>query len=190
MKSCMSVSLPLKSWISVCLPLKSWMSVPRLCGGMKFPLWSNPSAFLNILRQPVFMPHSTELACNNMNWHIKWNIIDNCRDNFFSLAGIYTYYITLLSNGCFRDWRTRCYTYVSCALQRQNTEISKKIFPEKKCPNFHIHASVSDLYIPTIGLPILLEEICTPLLGLYKSLTDTWMWKLRLRPRYSQKRNT
>jgi hypothetical protein len=44
-------------------------------------------------------------------------------------------------------------------------------------PNFHIHASVSDLYIPTIGLPILLEEICRPILGLYKSLTDTLMWK-------------
>jgi hypothetical protein len=49
------------------------------------------------------------------------------------------------------------------ALQRQNTEIPKQIFPEKKyrglSPNFHIHASMSDLYIPTIGLPILLEEI-------------------------------
>ncbi len=58
-------------------------------------------------------------------------------------------------------------------------EISKKIFPEKEyrglSPNFQIHASVSDLYIPTIGLPlpILLEEICGPILGLYKSLTDT-----------------
>jgi hypothetical protein len=34
-------------------------------------------------------------------------------------------------------------------LQRQNTEISKQIFPEKEYqglrPNFHIHASVSDL---------------------------------------------
>ncbi len=63
------------------------------------------------------------------------------------------------------------------ALQRQNTEISKQIFTEKEyrglSPNFHIHASVSDLYIPTIGLPILLEEICRPILGLYKSLTDT-----------------
>ncbi len=62
-------------------------------------------------------------------------------------------------------------------LQRQNTEISKQIFPEKEyrglSPNFHIHASVGDLYIPTIGLSILLEEICTPILGLYKSLTDT-----------------
>jgi hypothetical protein len=61
------------------------------------------------------------------------------------------------------------------ALQRQNTEISKQIFSEKEyrglSPNFHIHAPVSDLYIPTIGLPVL-EEICEPILGLYKSLTD------------------
>ncbi len=62
-------------------------------------------------------------------------------------------------------------------LQRQNTEISKQIFPEREyrglSPNFHIHVSVSDLYFPTIGLPILLEEICRPILGLYKSLTGT-----------------
>jgi hypothetical protein len=62
-------------------------------------------------------------------------------------------------------------------LQRQNTEISKQIFPEKEyrglSPNVHIHASVSDLYIPTISLPILLEELCRSILGLYKSLTDT-----------------
>jgi hypothetical protein len=62
-------------------------------------------------------------------------------------------------------------------LQRQNTEISKQIFPEKEyrglSPNFHIHTSVGDLYIPTIGLPILLGEICRSILGLYKSLTDT-----------------
>ncbi len=34
------------------------------------------------------------------------------------------------------------------------------------------------------------REICGPLLGIYKALTDTWMWKLGLRPRNSQKRNT
>ncbi len=48
---------------------------------------------------------------------------------------------------------------------RQDTEISKQIFPEKEyrglSTNFHIHTSESDLYIPTIGLSILLEEICT-----------------------------
>jgi hypothetical protein len=63
------------------------------------------------------------------------------------------------------------------ALQRKNTEISKQIFSEKEYrvlgPNFHIHASVSDLYIPMIGLLILLEEICRPIQGFYKSLTDT-----------------
>ncbi len=79
-------------------------------------------------------------------------------------------------------------------MQRQNTEISKQIFLEKEYPglrpDFHIHASVSDLYIPTNGFPILLEEICRPILGLNKSLTATFMWKLGLRPRYSQKRNT
>jgi hypothetical protein len=66
---------------------------------------------------------------------------------------------------------------MSLTLQRQNTEIPKQIFPEKEywglSPNFHIHASVSDLYIPTIDLPILLEEIYRQILGLYKSLTDT-----------------
>ncbi len=63
------------------------------------------------------------------------------------------------------------------------TENSKQILPEKELhghnPNFHIHVSVSDLYIPTIDLTILLQEICGPTLGLhiYKSLTDTWMRK-------------
>ncbi len=74
--------------------------------------------------------------------------------------------------GITRIDRERYIQYVRMhALQRQNTEISKQIFPEKEyrglSPSFHIHASVSDLYIPTIGLPILLEEICRPILGLY-----------------------
>jgi hypothetical protein len=63
------------------------------------------------------------------------------------------------------------------ALQRTNTENSKRIFSEKELrghsPNFHIHVSVSDLYIPTIDLPILLQEIFGSILGIYKSLTDT-----------------
>jgi len=66
-------------------------------------------------------------------------------------------------------------TAIANALQRQNTEISKQIFPEKEyrglSPSFHIHAPVNDLYIPAIGLPNLLEEICRSILGLYKSLT-------------------
>jgi hypothetical protein len=41
-------------------------------------------------------------------------------------------------------------------------ENSKQIFPAKELrglsPNSYIHVSVSDSYIPTIGLPILLQE--------------------------------
>ncbi len=33
--------------------------------------------------------------------------------------------------------------------------------------------SVSDLYIPTIDLPVLLQEMCGQILGIYKSLKDT-----------------
>ncbi len=44
------------------------------------------------------------------------------------------------------------------ARQRHCLENSKQIFPEIKLrglvPSFHIHVSVSDLYIPTIGPPI------------------------------------
>jgi hypothetical protein len=65
-------------------------------------------------------------------------------------------------------------------LQRK-TENSKQVFTEKElrgqCPNFHIHVSVSDLYFPTINLPILLQEICGPILGTYKLFIDTWIWK-------------
>jgi hypothetical protein len=65
----------------------------------------------------------------------------------------------------------------NAALQRQNAENLKQIFPEQKyqglSPNFHIHVSVSELYIPTIGLHFLLEEICGPILEIYISLTDT-----------------
>jgi hypothetical protein len=39
-------------------------------------------------------------------------------------------------------------------------------------PNFHIHVSVSDLYIRTIGTPILLQKIGGPIVIIYKSLTD------------------
>jgi hypothetical protein len=47
-------------------------------------------------------------------------------------------------------------------LQRHNNENSKQIFPGKELrgysPNSYIHVSVSDLYIPLIGLPVLLKD--------------------------------
>jgi hypothetical protein len=44
--------------------------------------------------------------------------------------------------------------------------------------NSYIHVHLSDLYIPGILLPIWLPKIGSPILGIYKSLTDTGKWKL------------
>jgi hypothetical protein len=65
---------------------------------------------------------------------------------------------------------------------------NRNIGTNSQATNFHIHACVlSDyLYILKIGLPILLILI----LGIYKSLTDTWMWTLGPRPRNSISGNT
>jgi hypothetical protein len=54
-------------------------------------------------------------------------------------------------------------------------EISIDVFPEKelRClsTNVHINVSVSDLYLTTIGPPILGR----PIVGIYKSHTETRM---------------
>jgi hypothetical protein len=80
-------------------------------------------------------------------------------------------------------------------LQRQNTEILKQIFPEKEylglSPNFHLKC-VCERFIYSHdrhGNFAGGNTVCRPILGLYKSLTDTRMLKLGLRPRYSQKKN-
>jgi hypothetical protein len=48
------------------------------------------------------------------------------------------------------------------AVHRHRTENLKQIFPEMKLwglvPNSYIHVSVSDLYIPIIGMPILMQQ--------------------------------
>ncbi len=47
-------------------------------------------------------------------------------------------------------------------MQKYYTENSKHLFPEKELrghsPNSYIHISVCDLYIPSVGLHILLQE--------------------------------
>jgi hypothetical protein len=40
-------------------------------------------------------------------------------------------------------------------------------------PNFHMHVSVSDLYIPRIGPHISSSRKGRPIVGIYNSLTDT-----------------
>ncbi len=69
------------------------------------------------------------------------------------------------------------------ALQMHCTENLKQIFPEMKLrglvPNFYVHVSVSDLYISMIGPQMQYRKTGGPIVGLYKSLTDTCMQKLR-----------
>jgi hypothetical protein len=72
----------------------------------------------------------------------------------------------------------------------------KPIFPEKELgglsPNFHIHVSVSDLYFPTIRLPILLQEnMWTDPENIYVNRSQTHeCGKLGLRPHNSLSGNT
>ncbi len=88
----------------------------------------------------------------------------------------------------------QCHLHPKLHCKEPIPKIEKKYSQNKELrghtPNFHINVSVSDFYIPTIDLPILLQEICGLIQDIYKSLTDTWMWKLGLRPRNSKKRNT
>jgi hypothetical protein len=49
-------------------------------------------------------------------------------------------------------------------------------------PNFYIYVSVSDSYISMIGPQTLYSKIGAPIVGIYKSFTDTWMQKLGRRP--------
>ncbi len=51
------------------------------------------------------------------------------------------------------------------------------VFPENKLhglsPNLHIHVSVSNVYIHRIGHIYFCSRISGPIVGIYKSLTDT-----------------
>ncbi len=59
------------------------------------------------------------------------------------------------------------------------------VFPERNlrvlAPNFHFHVSVIDLCIPTIG-PLFCSKLGGPIMGIYKSLKETWISKLGTRP--------
>jgi hypothetical protein len=66
----------------------------------------------------------------------------------------------------YQRFQLRAYNWLNIsklpALQSHYTENSKQIFTEMKLrslvPNSYIRFLVSDLYIPTIGLPILQQE--------------------------------
>ncbi len=65
------------------------------------------------------------------------------------------------------SWRV---LHVIClnALQTRSDYVFLEIKLRGLVLNFHIHVSVSDLYIPTIGPPILLQKNRrTPIVGIY-----------------------
>ncbi len=81
-------------------------------------------------------------------------------------------------------------------LQRQNAENLKQIFPEKEyqglSPNLHVHVSVSELYMPMMGLPVLLEEICRSWEYINRSKTHecgNWGWGRAIPRKGLYKRN-
>ncbi len=73
-----------------------------------------------------------------------------------------------------------------CNPQWQRKQHSAKPYNSQKLlglvPNLYIYVSVSYLFIPRIGPPILLYCVCEPIVGIYKSLTDTRMGELGTRP--------
>jgi hypothetical protein len=75
--------------------------------------------------------------------------------------------------------------YLLTTLQRQFHLYIPFLGIARPQPNFRIHVSVSDSYIPRIGPHISSSRNGSSIVGIYNSLTDTWMWKLGLRPRYS-----
>ncbi len=104
------------------------------------------------------------------------------------MYGTYSAYYTIL--------HTRPYGYttyewligpVLCALQRDNTENSKKIFPEKELRGLScsLHKFKDRSAYSAAGKYVnrSWEYLCKP-------LTDTWMCKLGLRPRNSFSENT
>jgi hypothetical protein len=114
---------------------------------------------------PFFSPYWNGYLASWRNWEInaKSSLLEKCWNQLGKGGAL-----------CHKN-----YANALCisTLQRQNAENLKQIFPEKEYrglrPNFHIHVSMSELYIPTMGLPVLLEEICRQILGIYKSLKDT-----------------
>ncbi len=72
---------------------------------------------------------------------------------------------------------------------------SKQIIPEKELhglsPNFKTFRCLWAIYIfPQSVCLFCYWKICGPILGIYKSLTDKWMWKLWLRTHNSFSGNT
>jgi len=116
-------------------------------------------AAVTVLQQvPYFKPpllNFLKFICNTKKFRFERQFHKETKDlsQHFCQSPFSFFHVSMMCN---QPW------HPISTLQRHNTENSKQIFPEKELrshsPNVHIHVSVSDLYIPTIGLPILLQE--------------------------------
>ncbi len=91
------------------------------------------------------------------------------------------------------SWFSLTFTHTAKTKCRKfETNIPKKGISSVPNPNFHIHVSVSELYISTMGRSVLLEEICRLILGIYKSLRHecgNWGWGRAIPRKGIYKRN-
>jgi hypothetical protein len=103
----------------------------------------------------------------------------------------FTFYVFILISSQ-KDWLDSATIHCKEPIQKIRNKYSQKRNCAASVPIPHSRVCERFIYIPTptIDLPILLQEICGPMLGIYKSLTDTWMWKMVLGLRNSHKRNT
>ncbi len=76
------------------------------------------------------------------------------------------------------SWRTAKTQYRKFETKIPRKEIAR---PLSQLPHSCVCVRFT-VYIPAIGLPILLKGNMWSDPGIYKSLTVTWMWKLGLRP--------
>ncbi len=112
-------------------------------------------------------------------------------------------------HSCSYWWPMPCYCWLSCRALQMKGQWESNInvwFPlmysQKLNCYFQNRINMFCLPVPTLiylweiyifpGSVCLFccSEICGPILGIYQWLTDIWIWKLGLRPRNSQKRNT
>jgi hypothetical protein len=95
----------------------------------------------------------------NIFFHLGENALDFRKIFHSPLRVLLGVYVELIAGYLYLGEGTHCnvnpiYGFLFCELRGLS-------------PNFHIHVSVIDLYIPTIDLAILLQEICGPILRIY-----------------------
>jgi hypothetical protein len=112
----------------------------------------------------------------------------SCRPLFSAIFASHSYMLSAYTLQMKGRWVSNINVWFPF-MYSQKWNWAASLFPKQNynvlSPNSYTHISVRDLYISRIGLSILLQPNVWTDTGNIKSLTDTWMWKLELRPRNS-----